>query len=54
VTKIALICLKPKIRKIGSFWVCYTEWDSITCTGSSPEKAYLKWISKNERPEFYL
>ncbi len=53
-TKIALICLKPRIRKIGSLWVCYTEWDSIACAASSPEKAYLRWISRNERSEFYL
>lgn len=47
-TEIALTYLKPRIRKIGSLWVCYTEWDSIACAASSPEKAYLRWINKNE------
>ena len=47
-TEIALIYLKPRIRKVGKLWVCYTEWDSITCAAATPEKAYLRWISRNE------
>jgi hypothetical protein len=50
----ARIYLKPKLKKIGSLWVCYTEWKSIPCTASTPEKAYMKWIYRNERAKFYL
>jgi hypothetical protein len=41
--------MKPKLRKIGRLWVCYTEWeDTITCTGKSPEHAYSRWLVKNQ------
>ena len=47
--EIAPIYLKPRIRKVGKFWVCYTEWeDTITCTGKSPENAYARWVFKNQ------
>jgi hypothetical protein len=41
--------MKPKLKKVGQFWVCYTEWeDTVTCTGKSPEQAYYRWLTKNQ------
>lgn len=40
--------IKPHIRKIHNFWVCYSAWDTIPCTADSPEKAYYRWLVKNQ------
>lgn len=39
--------MKPRLKKIGKFWLCYTQ-DTIVCTGTTPEKAYQNWITKNK------
>jgi hypothetical protein len=39
--------IKPHIKKIGDFWVCYSLWDTVPCTAKKPEKAYYRWLTKN-------
>lgn len=46
--------VKPKIRKVGSVWICYTDWYHVPCTGRCPEEAYTRWKTHNDRPKFYL
>ena len=53
-TEIALIYLKPRIRKVGKLWVCFTDWYHIPGTGQSPQEAYTRWKTLNERTQFYL
>ena len=48
VTQSAGITMKPKLKKIGRLWVCYTEWDTLTCTGATPVQAYNRWRDKNK------
>jgi len=40
--------IKPHIKKIGDFWVCYSLWDTVPCTAKNPEKAYYRWLVKNQ------
>lgn len=44
------IMMKPKIKKIGSVWCCYTKWDHVPATGKTPKEAYERFIKKKERP----
>jgi hypothetical protein len=39
--------MKPRLKKIGRIWLCYTQTTAV-CSGSTPEQAYQKWISKNK------
>lgn len=42
--------MKPRIKKIGKFWLCFTQ-TTVVCAGLTPEMAYQKWMSKNKAAE---
>jgi hypothetical protein len=39
--------MKPKIKKVGNKWLCYTNFSVVAC-GDSPEAAYNKWMALND------
>ena len=39
--------MKPKIRKVGNRWVCYTNFSVVAC-GTTPEAAYNRWVYLND------
>jgi hypothetical protein len=39
--------MKPRLKKIGRIWLCYTQI-TVIGSGSTPEEAYQKWVAKNK------
>jgi hypothetical protein len=39
--------MKPKIKKVGNYWFCYTDF-SIVASGTTPEAAFNKWMALND------
>jgi hypothetical protein len=39
--------MKPKIKKVGNKWLCYTNFSIVAC-GTTPEAAFNKWMALND------
>ncbi len=39
--------MKPKIKKVGNYWFCYTDFSKVA-SGTTPEAAFNKWVHFND------